>query len=36
MFHKMDRMALEPDEYEQLESDLHVMENHALQAMYQK
>lgn len=33
MFHKLDRMNLEPDEYEQREQDIRIMEREALKAM---
>lgn len=36
LFHKMDRMGLEPDEYELLEDDVRTMEFAALDAMANK
>jgi hypothetical protein len=36
LFHKMDRMRLEPDEYAELESDIRTMEYAALGAMNEK
>lgn len=36
LFHKMDRMRLEPEEYEELEADIRVMEFAALEAMNKK
>ncbi|KQW97139.1 hypothetical protein ASC94_10130 [Massilia sp. Root418] len=36
LYHKLDRMALPPEEYDQLEQDVCVMEVHAVSAMYQK
>ncbi|MDN4052910.1 DUF1799 domain-containing protein [Massilia sp. YIM B02763] len=36
LFHKMDRMGLEPDEYEDLEDDVRTMEFAALEAMNKK
>jgi hypothetical protein len=36
LFHKMDRMQLEPDEYEELEDDIRTMEFAALKAMSEK
>jgi hypothetical protein len=36
LFHKMDRMRLEPDEYEALEEDIRAMEFAALGAMNEK
>lgn len=34
LFHKMDRMGLAPDDYEDLESDIRVMESEARSAMF--
>jgi hypothetical protein len=36
LFHKMDRMRLEPDEYDELEADVRTMEFAALEAMNKK
>jgi hypothetical protein len=36
LFHKMDRMRLEPDEYDELEADIRTMEFAALEAMNEK
>jgi hypothetical protein len=36
LFHKMDRMRLEPDEYDELEADIRTMEFAALGAMNTK
>jgi hypothetical protein len=36
LYHKMDRMRLEPDDYEDLEADIRVMEYAALDAMSSK
>jgi hypothetical protein len=36
LFHKMDRMSLEPGEYEELEDDVRAMEFAALEAMNKK
>jgi len=36
LFHKLDRMKLDPEEYEQLEDDVRVMEFAALSAMHKK
>lgn len=36
LFHKMDRMGLDPNEYAQLEADIQVMEREALSTMQQK
>lgn len=36
LYHKLDRMRLEPDEYDELESDIQVMEYSALVAMNEK
>lgn len=35
-FHRMDRMDLTPDEYNQLDADLQIMEDAALEAMRSK
>ncbi|MDC8756263.1 DUF1799 domain-containing protein [Janthinobacterium fluminis] len=35
-FHKMDRMALSPDDYQVMEIDLRVMENEAMRVMRQQ
>lgn len=36
LFHKMDRMGLPPDEYEQMEEDVRLMESAALRQMSSK
>lgn len=36
LFHKMDRMNLSADEFEELEADIRVMEFAAIEAMHQK
>lgn len=36
LYHKMDRMQLDPDEYDQLESDVRVMEMESLATMRSK
>lgn len=36
LFHKMDRLGLEPEEYERLEADVRVMEFAALAVMNKK
>jgi hypothetical protein len=36
MHHKMDRMNLDPDEYESVENDLQIMEVAALNCIYKK
>jgi hypothetical protein len=36
LFHKMDRMRLEPDDYDELEADIRTMEFAALEAMNTK
>ena len=36
LFHKMDRMGLDPDEYELLESDIQVIEREALNIIHKK
>jgi len=36
LFHKMDRMRLGPDEYEDLEDDIRVMEHEALRTMSER
>jgi hypothetical protein len=33
IFHKLDRMGLSPDDYEQFEDDIRAMESAALEAM---
>jgi hypothetical protein len=36
LFHKMDRMGLDPDEYEEVEADIRVMEQEALATMSER
>jgi hypothetical protein len=36
LFHKLDRMKLEPDEYERIERSVRVMEDEALTAIWKK
>lgn len=35
-YHRMDRMGLTPDDYAQMEQDLHIMEAAAINVMYEK